>query len=89
MSAAGSYLASQIKSQRSFTYVPDWMTTLIMRRSSPQEIRSCGLTRIASCASLNVKSEEYATLAHDTTELAALSQELNFRLSPAGRPGWN
>jgi hypothetical protein len=81
--------AAGLQSKKSYTYVPDWMTTLVMRRSSPQEIRSCGLTRIASCSSLNIASEEYAALAHDTTELAALQQELNFQLSPAGRPGWN
>jgi hypothetical protein len=80
--------APMISTRRKYTYLADWMTTLFMRETSPEDLRMAGLVRIGAAASLNVPSEDYASLARDTVDLAVRSKELGFPLSPVGRPGW-
>jgi hypothetical protein len=76
-----------IKEEKKYTVIPDWMTALLMRRSTAADLRSTGLTRIQGNSSLNIYSEEYLSLALETVEFSAVALEQGFQFVPASRPG--
>lgn len=79
------YLA--LERVRTYDVVPDWLTSIMMTSSNPDEIRTNGLRRIALSASLNVESSQYMSLAQDTVDLAQLASEQGFQLAPGRARG--